>query len=99
MFVNSDVSYLRFVSAHHRKHFIVHIVRCAHFKAMHVAVADPDLQIMGKPGHPEPEIRVGRWSKSKGDWPPGTSPESVTAAYVWYANEFTPVRGAYVFLL
>ena len=74
MFVNSDVSYLRFVSAHHRKHFIVHIVRCAHCKAMHVAVADPDLQIVGKPGHPEPEIRVGRWSKSKGDWPPGHLP-------------------------
>ena len=54
---------------------------------------DPDLQIRGGPGHPDPEIRGGGWSPKKyflalwasvwsknkrGGCPPGPSPRSAT---------------------
>ena len=60
---------------------------------LYLSVADPDLQIRGRPGHPDPEIR-GRglqkhffrpfgphfWSKNKGGpGPLDSSPGSATA--------------------
>ena len=57
------------------------VLNCFHFYFLwrdsekgecgHFTVADPDLQIRGRPGHPDPEIRGGLVTKKTFFWPLG----------------------------
>ena len=44
--------------------------------AIRIAMGDPDLQVRGGGGHPDPEIRgvASVWSENKGEGPPGPLP-------------------------
>ena len=44
--------------------------------AIRIAMGDPDLQVRGGGGHPDPEIRgvASVWSENKGERPPRAPP-------------------------
>ena len=89
----------------HFPDFRLSVLNCVHFyfwwhdsenrEYGHFTVADPDLQIRGRPGHPDPKIRGGSGNKKDFFWPlgpqfglkirgmgrsPGSSPGSATAS-------------------